>query len=91
MQEKTNQLGFYATGTALSGVYTVSFSKAGYYPMTITLSLINDELITLNAPLIPIDPFSVNITVLEYGPMSDWQSSLDLKFIMAWIRIKLPT
>ncbi len=76
MQEKTNQLGFYATGTALSGVYTVSFSKAGYYPMTITLSLINDELITLNVPLIPIDPFSVNITVLEYGtnnPIPDAQ------------------
>lgn len=76
MQEQTNQLGFYATGTALSGVYTVSFSKAGYYPMTITVSLINDELISLNVPLIPITPFNASITVLEYGtnnPIPDAQ------------------
>jgi len=76
MQEKTNQLGLYATGTALSGVYTVNFSKSGYYPMTITVSLINDELITLNVPLIPIAPFNENITVLEYGtnnPIPDAQ------------------
>lgn len=76
MQEQTNQVGFYATGTALSGVYTVSFSKAGYYPMTITVSLINDELITLNVPLIPITPYNATITVLEYGtnnPIPDAQ------------------
>ncbi len=76
MQEQTNQQGFYATGTALSGVYTVSFSKAGYYPMSITVSLINDELITLNVPLIPIAPYNATITVLEYGtnnPIPDAQ------------------
>ncbi len=79
MQEKTDQLGFYATGSALSGVYTINFSKSGYYPMTITVSLINDELITLNVPLIPIAPFNMNITVLEYGtnnPIPDAQIRL---------------
>ena len=79
MQEKTNQQGFYATGTALSGVYTVSFSKSGYYPMSVTVSLINNELINLNVPLIPITPFNANITVLEYGtniPISDAQIRL---------------
>ncbi|MEI8117462.1 MAG: choice-of-anchor B family protein [Flavobacteriia bacterium] len=76
MQEQTNQLGFYATGTALSGVYSVSFSKAGYYPMTLTVSLVNNELITLNVPLIPIAPFNAEIIVLEYGtnnPIPDAQ------------------
>lgn len=74
MLEKTNQQGFYATGTANSGVYTVNFTKAGYYPMTLTVSLINGQLNTINVPLIPITPFFTNVTVLEYGtnaPISD--------------------
>jgi hypothetical protein len=74
MLEKTNQQGFYATGTANSGVYTVNFTKAGYYPMTLTVSLINGQLSTINVPLIPITPFLTNVTVLEYGtnaPISD--------------------
>jgi len=79
MQEKTNQLGFYATGTATSGIYTVSFSKAGYYPMTLSTSLINGLLTTINVPLIPITPYSVQVNVLEYGtnnPISDAQIRL---------------
>jgi hypothetical protein len=79
MQEKTNQLGFYATGTATSGIYTVSFSKAGYYPMTLSTSLINGLLTTINVPLIPITPYSIQVNVLEYGtnnPISDAQIRL---------------
>ena len=74
MLEKTNQQGFYATGTAVSGVYTISFSKAGYYPMTLTVSLINGQLSTINVPMIPIEPYYTNVTVLEYGtnaPITD--------------------
>ena len=76
MLEKTNQVGFYATGTAISGIYTVSFSKAGYYPMSLSVSLINGALTTINVPLIPIAPFTVQVNVLEYGtnnPISDAQ------------------
>lgn len=76
MLEKTNQVGFYATGTAISGIYTVSFSKAGYYPMSLSVSLINGSLTTINVPLIPIEPFTVQVNVLEYGtnnPISDAQ------------------
>jgi choice-of-anchor B domain-containing protein len=79
MQEKTNQLGFYATGTALSGVYTVNFSKSGYYPMTLSTSLINGALTTINVPLIPITPFTLQVNVLEYGsnnPITDAQIRL---------------
>ncbi len=79
MLEKTNQLGFYATGTAISGIYTVSFSKAGYYPMTLSVSLINGALTTINVPLIPIAPYSLEVNVLEYGtnnPISDAQIRL---------------
>jgi choice-of-anchor B domain-containing protein len=79
MEEQTNQLGFYATGTALSGIYTVSFSKAGYYPMTLSVSLINGALTTINVPLIPITPYSLQVNVLEYGtnnPISDAQIRL---------------
>lgn len=79
MQEKTNQLGFYATGTATSGIYNVSFSKAGYYPMTLSTSLINGALTTINVPLIPITPFTFQVNVLEYGtnnPITDAQIRL---------------
>jgi choice-of-anchor B domain-containing protein len=79
MLEKTNQQGFYATGTAISGVYTVSFAKAGYYPMTLSTSLINGALTTINVPLIPITPFTLQVNVLEYGtnnPIPDAQIRL---------------
>jgi hypothetical protein len=79
MLEKTDQVGFYATGSALSGIYTVSFSKAGYYPMTLSTSLINGALTTINVPLIPIAPYSLEVNVLEYGsnnPISDAQIRL---------------
>ena len=79
MLEKTNQLGFYATGTATSGIYTVSFSKAGYYPMTLSTSLINGALTTINVPLIPITPFTFQVNVLEYAtnnPITDAQIRL---------------
>jgi choice-of-anchor B domain-containing protein len=79
MLEKTNQQGFYATGTAISGIYTVSFSKAGYYPMTLSTSLINGALTTINVPLIPITPFTLEVNVLEYGtniPIPDAQIRL---------------
>ncbi len=79
MEEKTNQLGFYATGTAASGIFTVSFSKAGYYPMSLSVSLINGDLTTINVPLIPITPFTVQVNVLEFGtnnPITDAQIRL---------------
>ncbi len=79
MPEKTNQLGFYATGTALSGVYTVNFSKSGYYPMTLSTSLINGALTTINVSLIPITPFTLQVNVLEYAtnnPITDAQIRL---------------
>ena len=79
MLEKTNQVGFYATGTASSGIYTVSFSKPGYYPMTLSTSLINGALTTINVPLIPITPYSLEVNVLEFGtnnPISDAQIRL---------------
>jgi choice-of-anchor B domain-containing protein len=76
MLEKTNSIGFYATGTALSGVYSLSFSKAGYYPMTLSVSLVNGALTTINVPLIPIAPYSVQVNVREFGtnmPITDAQ------------------
>ena len=85
MQEKTNQLGFYATGTALSGVYTVNFSKSGYYPMTLSTSLINGALTTINVPLIPITPFTLQVNVLEYAtnnPITDAQIRLSHPLII---------
>ncbi|HKR03432.1 MAG TPA: choice-of-anchor B family protein [Bacteroidia bacterium] len=47
--------GDYKTGVADSGYYSVQFTKAGYYPKTITgVHLQNGVLTTLNVKLIPI-------------------------------------
>lgn len=44
--------GDYATGTATAGTYSVTFSKPGYYPKTITgISLINGQITNLNVAL----------------------------------------
>lgn len=65
--ESTNSNGFYATGMAQSGTYSVTFSKVGYYPQTVSVDLVNGQLITEDIQLVPIPPFSLDIIVLEAG------------------------
>jgi choice-of-anchor B domain-containing protein len=53
--------GQYKTGTSAAGVYSVRFSKAGYYTKVITnVSLTNGNLTTLNVELVPITTINVN-------------------------------
>lgn len=65
--ENTDVTGFYATGIVAGGTYDVTYSKVGYVPQTISLSLVNDVITTQDVQLIPIPPYNLNITVLEVG------------------------
>lgn len=63
--ENTSSIGFYATGTALGGTYDVTYSKVGYYPQTISTTLTNGVISTQNVQLVPIPPYSLDVTVLD--------------------------
>jgi choice-of-anchor B domain-containing protein len=58
--------GNYYSGTATAGTYTVTVTKGGYYPKTITgVSLTNGLLTTLDVQLAPIVAFSYNGSVVD--------------------------
>ncbi|NBR14685.1 MAG: choice-of-anchor B family protein [Crocinitomicaceae bacterium] len=72
--EKTNSIGFYATGFHIAGSYQVNYSKVGYYPKTETVQLSQGILTTHDVLLTPIPPFGVNVRVYEAGttnPITD--------------------
>lgn len=51
--ETTSPYGLYKMGVVLSGTYSVKFSKTGYLPQTLSASLSNGVLTTLNVALVP--------------------------------------
>jgi len=65
--EMTGSNGFYATGMAAAGSYDVTYSKIGYYPQTVNVSLANGVVTQQDIALIPIPPFNLDIIVLEQG------------------------
>jgi len=65
--ENTSISGFYATGTATGGSYDATFSKVGYYPATIPVTLVNGQITVEDVQLTPIPPFTLDVTVLETG------------------------
>jgi hypothetical protein len=58
-EAKTDLLGEYKTGLAVSGNYEVVFSKPEYYPQTITVNLVNGVLEILDVELEPLVPYAV--------------------------------
>jgi choice-of-anchor B domain-containing protein len=52
LHDSTNLSGQYKTGLADAGLYSVIFSKAGYYSRSLSARLINGEMTILNAQLI---------------------------------------
>ncbi len=59
--------GFYATGTAQAGTYSVQVLKAGYLSATATAVLQNDSLTILDVQLTAATPFGYSGTVREAG------------------------
>lgn len=55
--------GFYATGIASTAIYNVTYTKIGYFPKTIQVSLTNGVVTTQNVQLTPIPPYSLTVKV----------------------------
>ncbi|MEM8523234.1 MAG: choice-of-anchor B family protein [Bacteroidota bacterium] len=65
LEETTNLEGAFATGTAESGTYEVTFSKIGFFPKTIEVDLTNGELTELDVELKPTAKFFVRGLVVD--------------------------
>lgn len=61
--ELTASNGEYATGIVDGGSYVVIYSKVGYYPQTINVSLTNGVVTIQNAALLPIPTFDITVQV----------------------------
>jgi len=72
----TNTLGHYSSGILGENVYTIVYSKVGYYPQTIQLNLFQSVIQEQDIQLVPIPPFNLTVNVIEAGtgnPISDVQ------------------
>jgi len=65
--ENTDVNGFYATGMVDSGTYDVVYSKIGYYPQTIPVSISTGSITTQDVQMVPIPPYNLTVNVLEQG------------------------
>lgn len=63
--EITNTSGFYATGMVNGGMYNVTYSKVGYYPQTVPVSITNGVITTNNIQLTPIPQYSFDVNVFD--------------------------
>jgi choice-of-anchor B domain-containing protein len=61
----TDITGFYATGIVGSGSYDVTYSKVGYFPQTITVTLTEGVITTQDVQLVPIPPYNFTVRVRE--------------------------
>ncbi|MBK8445086.1 MAG: choice-of-anchor B family protein [Sphingobacteriales bacterium] len=59
--DSTNIAGAYKSGVANAGVYTVEFSKFGYYPKTVTTTLNTAEYTNLDVQLVQKEKFTLTI------------------------------
>lgn len=82
--EATNGAGFYASGTASSGLKQVICSKAGYYPDTAYVNLSSGIITVHDVVLTPIPPFNLTIEVFDattLAPIEDVQIELECDLI----------
>jgi hypothetical protein len=66
--------GNYATGILNGGIYTVEYSKVGYFPQVHTVTLVNGVITNFDVQLVAIPPFPIQINVIESGsgaPVAD--------------------
>jgi hypothetical protein len=62
-------LGMYATGIYEPGVYSVNYSKVGYFPQTVSVTLSQGQTTFQDIQLVPIPPYNLTVTVLEEGTL----------------------
>ena len=78
--DQSNSVGLYATGIVDGGVYTVSYSKVGYYPQTHEVEVENGEVSIKDVVMVPIPPFDFELIVLDAvngNPISNVQIRLE--------------
>lgn len=68
--ELTSSIGFYATGMAAAGSYDVTYSKVGYYPQTVTVSLQSGIITTQDIQLVPIPQYPLTVEVFDAVTMN---------------------
>lgn len=57
--------GSYAVSTVQAGTKTVKYSKQGYKTKTLTMNLVNGQLITQNVELSPLPPYPFTLKVID--------------------------
>jgi choice-of-anchor B domain-containing protein len=57
--------GFYGTGNAVAGTYSVQYSKPGYFSQTISVTLNNGVVTTQNVALVPIATIPITGQVIQ--------------------------
>jgi choice-of-anchor B domain-containing protein len=80
----TNSNGHYSSGILGENVYTIEYSKVGYFPQTVQLNLFQSVVQQQNIQLVPIPPYSLTVNVIEAGsgnPISDVQLAFKTSLI----------
>lgn len=80
----TNTLGHYSSGILGENVYTIEYTKVGYYPQTVQLNLFQSVIQEQDIQLVPIPPFALTVNVVEAGsgnPISDVQLAFKTELI----------
>ena len=67
VEDNTNSIGFYATGTAVPGTYNVTYAKVGFFPQTLSVNLSTGVITTQDVQLVPIPPYNLTVRVFEEG------------------------
>ena len=62
--------GTYKTGLIGVGSYDILYSKVGYFPQTVSVTLNQGSISINNVQLVPIPPYQLTINVLEEGTLS---------------------
>ncbi len=68
--DETQLAGTYKTGVGISGTYDLFVSKAGYYPQTITVTLVNGQVTIQNVQLVPASKFEFTGQVLDSATLN---------------------
>jgi len=61
--------GTYKTGVLGTGTFEVLYSKVGYYPLTVSVTLSQGSIAVSNVQMVPIPPYQLTVNVLEEGTL----------------------
>lgn len=61
----SNTQGAYACGVPSTGTFDVVYSKIGYFPKTISVDFMSDQIVTENVELTPIPTYNLTVRVFE--------------------------